>query len=200
MNHMWNPECLEWNIWHTDFEDSEAEAKITETVAAIRKDPRKSVIATMGLEQIRTGITANIVHGTRWSNTETVYVKKAEEFYQKKMELQPALNTIYQKAKEASKDLYNLQLRMTTYQDSCNNFESHSKKYEHRVKIANIVKEVMKKFTAESEDIIVSICVYCQLFDKQLSATHKCICLCCFLLSSLTKRRLHLQACRRFWA
>ena len=40
MNHMWNPECLEWNIWHTDFENSEAEAKITETVAAIRKDLR----------------------------------------------------------------------------------------------------------------------------------------------------------------
>jgi hypothetical protein len=194
----WNPECLEWKICHGENEDMED--LIPETVDQICKNPHKSLIATMGLEQIRKGINLNRLHEARWDGTAKEYALKAKEFLEKEEELRPTYDETYERAKKVNVDLHHLQLKMATHHNSHLNFESHSRKYEHRAKIANAVAKVMKKFTAESDDIKVSVCVYCHLLDNQLIVTHKCVCLRCFLLSSLTGKLLHVWKCRKFLA
>lgn len=167
----WNDQCIEWQICHD--EKTGVEALVADAVAKIRQDPRKSVIATMGLEAIRNGVIITQTNEARWTNNAGAYSAKAKEIFAKEAELKPAMDESYQKLKEANDNYHHLQSKVHTLEESRRNFEEHCRKYERRARIANVMVGVMRTFTAESADLKVSVCVR-WLPPVGQSADHNC--------------------------
>ena len=186
---LWNSKCTEWKICNE--ENTDVEALITE----IREDPRRSIIATMGLKSIQKDLLINQTNEARWSGNAATYSAKVSEYLLTEEGLKGAVDDAYTNLRKANEDHHHLQLKVSTLQDSRRDFEEHGKRYERRAGIASVVIKVMQAFTANSHEMKVSVCVYCHLLGNQLITTHKRVCLCCLLCPSRLIRRLQLNRC-----
>jgi hypothetical protein len=136
---LWNSNCTEWKICNEENTDAEA------LIAEIRKDPRRSIIATMGLKSIKKDLLINQTNEARWSGNAATYAAKVSEYVLKEEGLKGAVDDAYNNLRKANDDHHHLQLKMSTLQDSRRNFEEHGKRYERRAGISSVVIKVMQE-------------------------------------------------------
>jgi hypothetical protein len=149
-------------------------------VLAIRTDPRKSLIAQIGLTAIGEELITLQIHQARWQHSETEYASRIRESFTKEQQLLPALNAAYDALKLANEDHLNLSAKHSALLATRQSFEDARAKYDRVSKIATILLEIME--TLKSGRTSEKVCILLQSSVEQ-SADHNSQMYLTFLLS-----------------
>jgi hypothetical protein len=148
-------DCVELQL--ANITDADPAPDVPAMIRNICENPRKSLIAQMGLYNIQVGVKVLQTHHAKWSMSAAGYTSLIEEARLEEHRLQATVDEHYELLKDANTNYFALSTQQSKNVAARQTYEEHYHHYERRCKISKILIEILLTFEGGRETETVSL-------------------------------------------